>query len=126
MVQKKLVYMYLTFYVHNKENQDLALLAINTMYKDCHHSNPMIRGFALRSLSSLKVKNLVEYIRPMVLKGLQDTASYVRKTAAIATIKLYHISPRSVQGLYFLSGNQKINVFTIFMQNLKLWIYCMT
>jgi vesicle coat complex subunit len=103
MVQKKLVYMYLGFYVRNKGNHDLALLCINTIYKDCNHTNPIVRGLALRSLSSLRLKNLVEYIRPMVAKGLEDSAPYTRKSAAIAAIKLSHIQPSAVLGRMILS-----------------------
>ena len=33
---------------------DLALLAINTLCKDCSDPNPMVRGLALRSMCSLR------------------------------------------------------------------------
>jgi len=52
LVQKKLVYLYLCNYA--EEHADLAILAINTLLKDCNDDNPMVRGLALRSLSALK------------------------------------------------------------------------
>ncbi|CAE7184522.1 BETAA-AD, partial [Symbiodinium pilosum] len=48
LVQKKMVYLYLVNYAES--NSDLAILAINTLQKDCRDDDPMIRGLALRSL----------------------------------------------------------------------------
>lgn len=90
--------MFLSYLSRQKGNHDIALLAINTMHRDCKDSNPIIRGLALRSLSSLGVPNLVEYVIPMIVKGLSDDAPYVRKTAAISSVKLYHISPSTILG----------------------------
>eukprot|EP00061_Rhincodon_typus_P013337 g39649.t1 len=50
IVQKKLVYLYMCTYAALKPN--LALLAINTLRKDCTDPNPMVRGLALRSMCS--------------------------------------------------------------------------
>ncbi len=52
LVQKKLVYLYLTMYAES--NSELVLLTVNTLHKDCQDSNPVIRGLALRALTSLK------------------------------------------------------------------------
>jgi hypothetical protein len=52
LIQKKLVYLYLCNYAES--NADLALLTINTLQKDCRDDNPMVRGLALRSCSSLR------------------------------------------------------------------------
>lgn len=52
IVQKKLVYLYMCTYAPLKP--DLALLAINTLCKDCSDPNPMVRGLALRSMCSLR------------------------------------------------------------------------
>lgn len=52
MVQKKMVYLYLTTY--SKEYSDLALLTVNTMQKDANDRNPAVRGLALRSMCSLR------------------------------------------------------------------------
>merc|ERR1719203_1022154 len=81
LVQKKMVYLYLVNY--SESNAELALLAVNTLQRDCRDDDPMIRGLALRSLSSLNVLNLVEYLQPAVLRALEDVNGHVRKTAVI-------------------------------------------
>jgi AP-4 complex subunit beta-1 len=40
LVQKKLVYQYLCHYA--TANQELSLLAVNTLQKDCRDSSPMV------------------------------------------------------------------------------------
>eukprot|EP00727_Mastigamoeba_balamuthi_P010825 m51a1_g6365 Adaptor protein complex 4 (AP-4), beta subunit (762) ;mRNA; f:113676-116347 len=92
LAQKRLVYMYLSSYA--VRNPDLALLTVNTLHKDCTDASPMVRGMALRALSSLRAANLVEYVFPLVQRGLTDPNSYVRRTAAIATAKLFMLAPR--------------------------------
>lgn len=57
---KKMLYHYITYHAHL--HPDLSLLAINTLLKDGRDEDPTIRGLALRSLSSLRVPNLIEYL----------------------------------------------------------------
>ncbi|KAF8388983.1 hypothetical protein HHK36_025667 [Tetracentron sinense] len=90
IVLKKMCYLYVGNYA--KGNPDLALLTINFLQKDCRDEDPMIRGLALRSLCSLRVTNLVEYLVGPLGLGLKDNNSYVRTVAAIGVLKLYHIS----------------------------------
>uniref|UniRef100_A0A7N0V7B6 Beta-adaptin-like protein n=1 Tax=Kalanchoe fedtschenkoi TaxID=63787 RepID=A0A7N0V7B6_KALFE len=90
IVLKKMCYLYVGNYA--KVNPDLALLTINFLQKDCKDEDPMIRGLALRSLCSLRVPNLVEYLVGPLGLGLKDNNSYVRMVAAIGVLKLYHIS----------------------------------
>lgn len=90
IVLKKMCYLYVGNYA--KGNPDLALLTINFLQRDCKDEDPMIRGLALRSLCSLRVKNLVEYLIGPLGNGLKDNSSYVRTVAAIGVLKLYHIS----------------------------------
>lgn len=52
VVQKKMVYQYITHHAHT--NPDLAILTINTLARDCRDQSPVIRGLALRSLSSMR------------------------------------------------------------------------
>mmetsp|Transcript_39931 Transcript_39931/g.87163 ORF Transcript_39931/g.87163 Transcript_39931/m.87163 type:complete len:851 (+) Transcript_39931:130-2682(+) len=94
LVQKKMVYLYLVNYAES--NSELAILAVNTLHKDCRDDDPMIRGLALRSLCSLNVVNMVEYLQPAVQRALEDVNGYVRKTAVIGVIKLFHISRSAV------------------------------
>lgn len=90
IVLKKMCYLYVGNYA--KVNPDLALLTINFLQKDCHDQDPMIRGLALRSLCSLRVANLVEYLVGPLGSGLKDNNSYVRTVAVVGVLKLYHIS----------------------------------
>nr|GLL38109.1 beta-adaptin-like protein A isoform X2 [Ipomoea trifida] len=90
IVLKKMCYLYVGNYAKN--NPDLALLTINFLQRDCKDEDPMIRGLALRSLCSLRVANLVEYLVGPLGSGLKDSNGYVRTVAAIGVLKLYHIS----------------------------------
>ncbi|KAL7150756.1 hypothetical protein ABFS83_05G134500 [Erythranthe nasuta] len=90
IVLKKMCYLYVGNYA--KHNPDLALLTINFLQRDCKDEDPMIRGLALRSLCSLGVANLVEYLVGPLNNGLKDGNSYVRMVAAVGVLKLYHIS----------------------------------
>jgi len=56
----------------------------------------MIRGLALRSLCSLNLLNMVEYLQPAVKAALEDVNGYVRKTAVIGVVKVFNISRSSV------------------------------
>lgn len=95
VIQKKMVYLYLCTYAEQKA--ELAIMAINTLQKDCKDDDPMIRGMSLRSLCSLRVPNIVEWALPSVRLLLADTSPYVRKTAVIGVAKLYRINPAIVK-----------------------------
>lgn len=60
VVLKKMLYLFICTYAQS--NPDLTLLTINLLNKDCKDQDPTIRGLALRSLCSLRVANLIEYI----------------------------------------------------------------
>merc|ERR1719163_1255355 len=94
LVQKKMVYLYLVNYAES--NSELAILAVNTLLKDCRDDDPMIRGLALRSLCSLNIYNLMEYLEPAVQRALTDASGYVRKTAVIGVVKVFNISRSAV------------------------------
>merc|ERR1719159_2075001 len=106
LVQKKMVYLYLVNYAES--NSDLAILAVNTLQKDCRDDDPMIRGLALRSLCSLSLLNMVEYLQPAVQRGLEDVNGYVRKTAAVGVVKVFHISKAAVVDSELLETCKKL------------------
>ncbi|CAD8088753.1 unnamed protein product [Paramecium sonneborni] len=91
MVQKKMIYLYLTTYA--EQNKDLAFMAISTFQKDCKHSDPKIRGFALRNLCSLRFSGAIEYLMPAIKESLSDIDPYVRKTAIMGCVKVYYMQP---------------------------------
>nr|XP_055043586.1 AP-4 complex subunit beta-1 isoform X2 [Misgurnus anguillicaudatus]XP_055043587.1 AP-4 complex subunit beta-1 isoform X2 [Misgurnus anguillicaudatus] len=91
IVQKKLVYLYMCTYASDKP--DLALLAINTLRKDCADPNPMVRGLALRNMCNFRMPGITEYIDQPIVAGLRDKASYVRRVAVLGCAKLYSLQP---------------------------------
>jgi len=58
---------------------------------DLEGKNSKIRGLALRSLCSLKFDGVIEYMKQAIDIGLQDLDPYVKKTAIIGCIKLFHM-----------------------------------
>ena len=99
--QKKLVYLYICRYAD--ENQVLSLMAINTLQKDMSDQNPTVRGLALRSLCSLKLKGLPEFARAPLKAGLMDKSAYVRRVAVLSAAKLYRHYPQLIQELNMAS-----------------------
>ncbi|KII67171.1 AP-2 complex subunit beta [Thelohanellus kitauei] len=85
---KKLVYLYLINY--SKTRSDMAILAINTFVRDCSHSEPLIRALAVRTMGNMLVTNATEHLCDPLRKCLEDQDPYVRKTAAICVLKLFH------------------------------------
>eukprot|EP01061_Rhynchopus_euleeides_P012118 TRINITY_DN21728_c4_g1_i1.p1 TRINITY_DN21728_c4_g1~~TRINITY_DN21728_c4_g1_i1.p1 ORF type:complete len:765 (+),score=334.67 TRINITY_DN21728_c4_g1_i1:132-2426(+) len=97
LVQKKMVYLYLCS--HAETNPDLSILAINTLQKDCADESPLVRGLALRSISSLRIPAVVEHVVPLLKQCLEDKIPYVRKTAVIAACKLWKMNQEAFEKL---------------------------
>eukprot|EP00551_Chaetoceros_affinis_P006759 CAMPEP_0203673600 /NCGR_PEP_ID=MMETSP0090-20130426/13165_1 /ASSEMBLY_ACC=CAM_ASM_001088 /TAXON_ID=426623 /ORGANISM="Chaetoceros affinis, Strain CCMP159" /LENGTH=837 /DNA_ID=CAMNT_0050539295 /DNA_START=360 /DNA_END=2873 /DNA_ORIENTATION=+ len=89
LVIKKMVYQYLCNYA--TANPELAQMCTNTLTKDCNNDDPMVRGLALRSLCSLRLPEMVEYVSEPLRRALDDSHAYVRKTAVMGILKLYHL-----------------------------------
>lgn len=89
IVQRKMVYLYLTTYA--KDSGDLAILTINTLQKDTRDVDPSVRGLALRSMCSMQIANISEYLAPASAAGLSDGSGYVRKSAVMGVLKLYNL-----------------------------------
>ncbi|KAH9855187.1 armadillo-type protein [Lenzites betulinus] len=86
---RKLVYIYLLRYA--EQEPDLALLPINTFQKDLSDPNPLIRAMALRVLSGIKVPMIGSIVVLAIKKCAADISPYVRKAAALAIPKIYHL-----------------------------------
>jgi vesicle coat complex subunit len=95
LVQKKMVYHYLVNYAQQKA--DLAILAVNTLQRDCRDEDPLVRGLALRSLCSLRIANIAEYVMIPLRQCLNDPSPYVRKTAVLGIAKLFQFVPESIK-----------------------------
>ena len=53
------------------------------------NEDPMIRGFALRSLCNLRLETILEYVDQPIRKSLVDLSPYVRKTGVMGILKVY-------------------------------------
>lgn len=62
-----------------------------------NNQDPMVRGLALRSLCSLRLPAMVEYISDPLTASLVDANSYVRKTGVMAILKMWHLWPQAVE-----------------------------
>lgn len=85
------------FIQQHSDEKELVLLAINTLLKDCSDPNPMTRGLALRTLTSLPDPALLQYSIQPVLSGFQDKSAYVRRNTVTACLKLYHVTPEVIE-----------------------------
>lgn len=65
-------------------------MSIALFRKDAaNKSNPIIRALAVRTMSSLRVPNLTEYLVEPLKAALNDSDPYVRKTAVLSVPKLF-------------------------------------
>eukprot|EP00934_Nitzschia_sp_Nitz4_P004086 Nitzschia sp. Nitz4//scaffold246_size28974//20458//23101//NITZ4_008086-RA/size28974-snap-gene-0.4-mRNA-1//-1//CDS//3329543924//4076//frame0 len=100
LVIKKMVYLYLCNYAYS--HPELAQMCTNTLQKDCGNEDPMVRGLALRSLCSLNLPQMVEYISEPLRKSLSDHHAYVRKTGIMGILKLYYLDKESFEQCNFV------------------------
>lgn len=89
---KKMVYMYLVHYAdYTPACRDISLLSINSFQKDLSGTNPLIRGLALRVLTTIRVPDIIQIQLLAVRNCANDVSPYVRKCAATAVTKLYYL-----------------------------------
>ncbi|KAJ0400427.1 hypothetical protein P43SY_001705 [Pythium insidiosum] len=87
---KKLVYMYLVHYADaNAQCRELALLSINSFQKDLADPNQLIRALALRVMTSIRVRDIMQIQLIAIRKCAADSSPYVRKCAANAISKVF-------------------------------------
>jgi len=88
---KRLCHLYLCRYA--RARPDLALLAVNTLARDCAHTSPAVRGLSLRALAGLRLRALAVHLAPPALSAAQDPAPYVRRAASLSLAKLARVHP---------------------------------
>jgi AP-3 complex subunit beta len=89
---RKMVFMYLVQYAdHDATTRELSLLSINSFQRGLADHEQLIRGLALRVLSSIRIQDILQIQILGVQKSAKDSSPYVRKCAANALAKL---SPR--------------------------------
>ncbi|XP_069731937.1 AP-4 complex subunit beta-1 [Phaenicophaeus curvirostris] len=86
LAQKKLSWLFVR--AQAPRQPQLALLAVNSLRRDCAHPSPAVRGLALRSMCGLRIPGIQEYLQQPLLNGLRDKASYVRRAAVLGCAKM--------------------------------------
>jgi AP-3 complex subunit beta len=97
---KKMVYIFLVHYADYDNNcREIALLSINSFQKDMSESNQLIRGLALRVMTSIRVNDIIQIQLLAARKCAVDSSPYVRKCAANALAKIYNIDNNQIDHL---------------------------
>jgi AP-3 complex subunit beta len=97
---KKMVYLYLVHYAdYDSTCREIALLSINSFQKDMAGTNQLIRGLALRVMTSIRVPDVIQIQLLAVRKCATDSSPYVRKCAATALAKIYALDPDQLGNL---------------------------
>ena len=89
-----MLYWYVATYA--RAAPDLTLLTINLLTKDTANADPALRAAALRTLTALRLPNLVEHVAGPVSAGLQDAHPHVRRAAVAGVLKIWHTDPAAV------------------------------
>jgi len=71
---------------------------VNTFRKDSREKvNPLIRGMAVRTLGSIGIEAVLDYLVEPLKDSMNDEDPYVRKTAALCVAKIHEISPERAE-----------------------------
>lgn len=90
---------------------DDAIMSINLFRKDAaNRANPIIRALAVRTMSSLRVPKLNEYLVEPLKTALNDEDPYVRKTAVLSVPKMYEIAPQDAETLNLVATLENLVV----------------
>lgn len=97
---KKMVYIYIVHYADYDDTcREIALLSINSFQKDLVGENQLIRGLALRVMTSVRVPDIIQIQLLAARKCASDQSPYVRKCAATALTKIYAFDPDQITAL---------------------------
>jgi AP-3 complex subunit beta len=94
---RHLSYIYLVHYAES--DPDSALMSINTFQCSLSDSDPIVRAHALKILSSIRNKEIIEIVLDAVTKCALDGSPYVRKAAALAVVKINETSDEYIDEL---------------------------
>lgn len=99
---KKLVYLYILS--NAKLQPEAALLAVNTFLMDSESPSPVVRALAIRTMMSIRVRDVMEYTVEALRRAITDADLYVRKTATLGLGKLFHHD----RDMFFAQGFDKL------------------
>ncbi|KAJ9462782.1 Beta-adaptin-like protein C, partial [Diplonema papillatum] len=105
---KKLVYLYIM--ANAKLHPDKAIMAVNTFVLDSQHPIPAVRALAIRTMLCVRVENMTDHCCVPLRNALKDEDIYVRKTATIGILKLFHTNPKMCEDQGFLTDLQTLLV----------------
>ncbi|XP_024366847.1 AP-1 complex subunit gamma-2 isoform X2 [Physcomitrium patens] len=81
------------------ERQEVLMLVTNSMKNDLGHTNQFIVGLALCALGNICTAEMARDLAPEVEKLLHSTNSYVRKKAALCSVRIVRKVPDLVENL---------------------------
>lgn len=101
---KKLSYTFILHYTdHDQTCRELSMMSVNTFQKDLSDTfarnandsigsgNPLIRALAVKTLTSIAVKDVLQIQVFAVRTGMQDRSPYVRKITCLAICKVFDL-----------------------------------
>jgi AP-3 complex subunit beta len=88
---RQLAHVFLTHYA--QQQPDAMILSINTFQKGLTDPDPMVRASALRALSSARIDDILTAVQSAVANAVGDPSPYVKKSAALAIIKVVDRAP---------------------------------
>ncbi|KAJ2809110.1 hypothetical protein H4R20_000350 [Coemansia guatemalensis] len=97
---KKMVYLFLINYA--RARAEIANHAVNGFEDDVNDPNPLTRAMAIRTMGYIYVERVLESLIDPLRHCLRDRDPYVRKTAAMAVLKLYMFDRSLVEEERFL------------------------
>eukprot|EP01130_Rhizamoeba_saxonica_P018090 TRINITY_DN8960_c0_g1_i1.p1 TRINITY_DN8960_c0_g1~~TRINITY_DN8960_c0_g1_i1.p1 ORF type:complete len:857 (+),score=195.70 TRINITY_DN8960_c0_g1_i1:31-2571(+) len=75
------------------ENQEVIVLATHALQTDLNHVNQFVAGLALCALGNISSESIAQDLAPDVLKHLSGSNIYLRKKAAICSIRILRKIP---------------------------------
>ncbi|KPI82822.1 adaptin-related protein-like protein [Leptomonas seymouri] len=88
---KRLAYFYL---IENSRIQpERTVLQAGTLVKDTLHDSPLVRGAALRTMTSIQLPMMADFDSGPLHRCLEDSSAYVRRIAAMGVLKQYAGAP---------------------------------
>lgn len=102
---KKMVYNYLVHYADfDMACRENSLLSINSFQNDLNGSNQLIRGLALRVMTSIRCPDIIQIQLLAVRKCASDSSPYVKRCAATGHLPLsIFLSTHSISRTLFPS-----------------------
>lgn len=99
---KKMCYLFVMNYARLKPEGSQH--ALRYLLQDLESPNPLLRALALRTISTVHVKEYVENLIEPLQQLLKDSDPYVRKTAAIGVAKLHGHDRKQIEMTPLITG----------------------